>query len=151
MPFERYTPNPTARSNEPAVTITQQSRIKLSAQAVQLLADATHVHLLWDRVARLLGIEPAPPSSPDSVKLGLNRGGGTREIARKDFVDMLGLDLTAARRWSAYLNDDGVLCADLSAPGDIVSSNRASVPARVSTARIPTRTPRNPARGYGRF
>lgn len=132
MPVDTVLPVPnfetfrrtSARPEGPSVTLTQRGQLNLSAAAVTLLGTPDHVRLLWDRQARILGIQPASEGDADALRLSVSRGIGTRTVAAKAFADWAGIPLGAAEQWQAYL-EGGVLCADLSQRGRAVSSNRA--------------------------
>ena len=119
-PFRRATP----RAEGPTATLTERGVLTLSREAVELIGSPEHVRLLWDRDARVLGVQAASTDHPDALRLSITRGMGARNIAAKDFARWADIDLTPTRRWPAHL-DGEVLCVDLSTPGTKVTSNRA--------------------------
>ncbi|MGB7449085.1 MAG: hypothetical protein WA892_08165 [Ornithinimicrobium sp.] len=122
-----------------SVTVQKHGLISLHAAAHQMLDEAEAVTLMWDAERRLIGLKPCDTSDPNGYPARPTGGStvstdsnGAQKRASKGrsvlvagtmFTQYIGLDTSAAHRWTPKLEGD-VLVVDLKEEGQRVVSNR---------------------------
>jgi hypothetical protein len=83
-PFEVFDPASAATRRVPTIYVLSEGRLKLNAEAVRRLGDATWVQLLWDDATKRIGIKPAEETSRAAVRV--TPGESQATITSKAFV-----------------------------------------------------------------
>lgn len=125
--FEVFQKGSAPVATVPSVTIQKRGLMSLNRAAHRLLDSAEAVELLWDSERRVIGIRPAPIESPNAYPARPQSAvsdKGPILIAGSLFTRFIGLDTSQAQRWVPSV-EDGILCIDLNAPAQRVTSNRS--------------------------
>lgn len=127
--FESFSRRMLPLKVEPFVTIQKRGTISLNRSAFAALGAPDAVELLYDRQRGIVGLRAIDPRAENAyqVRRTSSSASGPWVISAMAFTKFYDIDTSCSRRWVAFL-DDGVLCADLSADGTQVSSNRAAKP-----------------------
>jgi hypothetical protein len=99
------------------VTMQKRGSLSLNASAYLAMGSPKAVHLLYDRVERVIGIRPADPDDPDSYPprtLPKRGETGPHVVTAAAFTSHYEID-TTPRRYRAFFKD-GILCIDLKQP-----------------------------------
>jgi len=125
MAFETFKRQRAPVTDEPAITIQKRGAISLNAAAYGLLGSPDHVELLYDRAERLIGIRKVDSTVPHAyVVRPLGKSGTTHLVSGSAFMAWYGIELDAARRWIARIQDE-TLILDLKEEGVAVTGNRS--------------------------
>ncbi len=112
--FTRFTGKQRPAS-PPTLTIQRSGNVTISRGASEALGWPSHIVLLFDEAARVLGLQPAAADEPGAYALRLvSDKGTTRTFSFAALARAYGIPLTPSRRYRAELVD-GVLEVDLSA------------------------------------
>jgi hypothetical protein len=139
MAFEVFTRSRAPFPKEPAVTIHKRGLLSLNGAAFLALDRPLAVTLMFDREVGTIGLQPVDVTVADCrfVRQGSSGPNGPFLISAIAFLRYYDLRLPQALRWPAELRE-GVLCVDVSGPGQPVTSNRsmsqAGPPQRLVTA-----------------
>jgi hypothetical protein len=126
MGFEVFEKNSAPIPTVPAVTIQRRGLISLNRAAFEQFGRPEAVELLWDSDRKVIGLRPTNPENPNAYPARPQSAKSNRGpvlIAGNLFTRYIGLDTSEARRWVPTL-EEGILCIDLSEPGQKVTSNR---------------------------
>jgi hypothetical protein len=126
MGFEVYQKGSAPVPTTPSVTIQKRGLLSINRAAYELIGKPEGVELLWDAENRIIALRPAPLSNQNAYPVraqGTHADRGPWLIAGTLFTQFIGLDTTAARRWSPNV-EDGLLLIDISKPGATASSPR---------------------------
>jgi hypothetical protein len=124
MSFETFKRQRTPVSREPFITLQKQGAISFNTAAYEALHSPKHVELLYDREARLIGLQKAAPTVAHAYPVRpLGKSGTTHVVSGKAFLTYYGIEIDVARRWKAELRD-GMLVIDLKQRGTDVSGHR---------------------------
>lgn len=128
MGFEVFEKKSAPLAKVPSVTIQRRGLISLNRAAYALIDNPEAVVLLWDQERRVIGLKPAPiedqnayparPQTPKSDK-------GPVMVAGSLFTQYYKIDTAESYRWVPTVVD-GILCIDISKPGQKVTSNRSA-------------------------
>lgn len=127
MAFKVFEKGSAPASNVPSATIQKRGLISLNRAAFGMIGSPDAVELLWDADRQVVGLRPSSPSNPNAYPARPQSQGSSKGpilIAGSLFTRYIGLDTTEARRWVPSV-EDGVLCLDLTTPGQRVRSNRS--------------------------
>lgn len=107
----------------PSVTLTWRGAISFSFAAWEQLGSPEAVTLLYDEDQRIVGFKAADGAERNAYAVRAN--GSVRTVMAVAFCDYIGVRGTGeSRRWPVYV-EDGIACADLKQPGELVTSSRA--------------------------
>jgi hypothetical protein len=124
--FETFHRSKLRLSDEPTVTVHHRGTLSLNASAFTCLGQPVAVDLLFDRELRIIGLQPADPSSRHCVFI--RRAGPTARgpflVSARSYAKFYDIDIPQTMRWPAELIG-GVLCVNIDDPGVPVTSNRA--------------------------
>ena len=108
------------------------------ARALQRATDPADLRTAWvairaawaasyDRVARIVGLRPAGPSSAQAYQLrpAAGVGHGPYVVSAIAFTKFYEISTDQSLRWTAHMVD-GVLCVELDSSSTPVTSNRAA-------------------------
>lgn len=125
MPFEVFEKSSAPLAKVPTVTIQKRGLISLNRSAYAMIDEAPAVEFLWDRDARIIGLRPAAETNPNAYPLRpqSKNAAAPLVIAGSAFTKFHKIDTTEARRYVPTVHQ-GVLCIDISKPGQRVTSNR---------------------------
>lgn len=128
MGFEVFQKSSAPVSRVPSVTLQKKGLLSINRAAHALIGSPEAVQLLWDPERRVMGLKPVPeadpngyPARPQSAKTGK----GPILVAATKFTQFYDIDTTTSLRYVPFA-EDGVLCIDVSKPGQPVTSNRVS-------------------------
>ncbi len=126
MAFEVFQKGSAPVSTVPSATIQKRGIISLNRAAFDLIGKPPAIELLWDNDRRVIGLRPAPLESPNAypARPQSSSGKGPILIAGSLFTKYIGVGTSEAARYVPTL-EDGILCIDLSTPGQRVTSNRS--------------------------
>jgi hypothetical protein len=126
--FEVFEKGSAPRSSVPTVTIQKRGLMSLNQPAFAMIGEPEGVELLWDPERRVIGIRPAPLTSPNAYPARPQSPSSAKRgpilIAGNLFTRHIGLDTSEARRWVPVM-ENGILCIDLNTPGQRARSNRS--------------------------
>lgn len=127
--FESFSRTMLPLKADPQLTVQKRGAISLNRSAFAALGFPDSIELLYDREQRVVGLRPVDPKADNAyaVRRASTSTSGPWVISAMAFTKYYDIDTTRTLRWPAYLDND-VLCADLSAPGIAVTSNRARRP-----------------------
>ena len=125
--FEVFTRRMTPSSNAPSVTIQKRGTISLNKASFDALGKPDAIELLYDRTARIVGLRPAEPGTPQAYPLrpGAGVGHGPYVVSAIAFTKFYEIPTDKSLRWQAQLVE-GVLCVELDSIATEVTSNRAA-------------------------
>lgn len=128
MAFETFTKRMVPLVQQPYVTLQKRGTISMNKAAHHLLGDPEAVELLYDADASLVGFRAVDSKVEHAYAIRAmaahKEDSGTYMVSGTAFFKYYKIDTSEARRYPATLNDDGILCLDLSSGGTIVTSNR---------------------------
>ncbi len=125
--FETFSRRLLSLQAQPHVTIQRRGSMSLNQSALQALGGPEAVELLYDRAAAIVGLRAVDPHSDSAyqVRRASRSPTGPWVISAMAFTKFYGIDVSATRRWPAYV-EDSVLCVDLAAAPVAVSGERRS-------------------------
>lgn len=128
MAFEVFTKKMVPLASLPYVTLQRRGTISMNKSAHHLMGDPDAVELLYDAEAKVMGFRAVEETVEHAYAIrsmgGKGKDSSTYMVSGRGFFKYYGIDTDVARRYGATLNDDGILCLDLSKPGTVVTSNR---------------------------
>lgn len=127
MAFKVFEKGSAPVSTVPTATIQKRGLISLNRAAFELIGSPQGVELLWDEERRVIGLRPADLAGPNTYPAraqSSKTNSGPVLIAGNLFTKFIGLDTSEAKRY-VPTTEDGILCIDVSKPGQTVQSNRA--------------------------
>lgn len=127
MGFEVFQKSSAPLAKVPSVTIQRRGLISLNRSAWALIDNTEFVELLYDPAARVIGLRPALATSPNAYPVRPQASNSTKGpvlIAGQMFTKYYGIDTEQAVRYLDPKVEDGILCVDLKAEGQRVTSNR---------------------------
>lgn len=115
--FESFSRRMLPLKSQPHVTIQKRGSMSLNRSAFVALGEPESVELLFDRTASIVGLRATAPNAENAyhVRRSSRSSSGPWLISAMAFIKFYDVDVSATRRWPAYLDDD-VLCVDLSVP-----------------------------------
>lgn len=115
--FESFSRRMLPLRDEPAVTIQKRGSMSLNRSAYVALGEPVSIELLYDREASIVGLRATDTQAPNAyhVRQSVRSGNGPWLISAMAFVKFYELDVSATRRWPAFLDGD-ILCVDLTGP-----------------------------------
>jgi hypothetical protein len=122
--FEVFARTHARQARGPTLTVTVRGTLNLNAAAWELLGRPETVELLYARDERTIGLRPVGQDEPTAYLARPIGDGRTRMVSARSFCEWIGADLSAARRYR-FAMIDGIGCADLNDPAQVVTSNRA--------------------------
>lgn len=126
--FEVFDKRVAPTTAELYVTIQKRGTISLNQAAHAALGKPEAVELLFDAGEQIMGLRPADAVAAHGYTLrpSSKRGGivSVYVFSGVAFVRYYDIDVSASRRWKAYM-EDGVLCVKLLDPAIEVVGNRA--------------------------
>lgn len=125
--FETFTKGLVPLKRQPRVTIQKRGTISLNKAAYHALGKPGFVELLYDAEHAIMGLRTAQPQVTHAYPVRSSSGtdNGPFVISAMAFTHFYDIDMSASRRWPAYLEGD-VLCADLTGPCTIVTATRST-------------------------
>lgn len=126
MAFEVFQKSSAPLTKIPTVTVQARGLISINRSAASLIETPEAVELLWDPARRVIGLRGSSISNPNAYPLrsqSATSDKGPLLVAGSAFTKFYGIDTSEARRYVPTL-EDGVLCVNLSEPGQRVVSNR---------------------------
>jgi len=129
--FEVFDKRASTSSKTPMVTIQKGGHFSLNKAAYEAVGAPDTMELLYDRDEKLIGFQPAAPTSPRAypVKmLGANATG--RLVAGQAFCKYYDIDASVARRYEVRMSD-GILVLDLKGESNVVTGPRSAMKSRL--------------------
>jgi hypothetical protein len=126
--FESFDRSLVVRAKTPTVRIRARGTLSLNVAAFLSLGSPQAVELLFDQVARIIGLRPIDHHFAHPCLMGSSStsGRGPHVVSVLAFLRYYELHLSQTLRWVPYL-DDGVLCVNLDDPAAVpVTSNRSA-------------------------
>ena len=121
MPFEVFTHHSTRAARGSTVTITARGGLTLSADAYHLLAEPSHVDLLFDVDTQTIALRASAADSTNAYPV--RQQGKSFLVSGTAFARFNGIDTSRSRRWPARM-EDGMLQFTLTDQAASVTSNR---------------------------
>lgn len=121
MSFEVFTQPSTSRRKGATVTINVNGDFSLSAESFKLLAEPTHVELLFDKETQTVAFRAAGADSLSAYPV--RRPAKSFLVSCTAFARSHGIDTSESRRWPAR-QEDGMLQFVLTAESAPVTGNR---------------------------
>ncbi len=132
MGFEVFQKSSAPLAKVPTVTVQRRGLFSLNRSAHALIGSPAAVELLWDAERRVIGLRPADLMNPNAYPARPQQSGSDKGpviVAGTAFTQFYGIDTKETRRW-VPTEEDGILCVDISQPGQKVTSNRRSAGTR---------------------
>lgn len=130
--FEVFQKNSAPLAKVPTVTLQRRGLLSLNRSAYALIGNPAAVELLWDPERQVIGLRPAEETNPNAYPArpqASNSDRGPFLIAGTAFTQYYKIDTSETQRWVPQV-EDGILCIDISKPGQKATSNRAKAAAR---------------------
>lgn len=127
MGFEVFQKTSAPLAKVPSVTLQKTGVLSINRSAMALIETPTQVELLWDADRKIIGLRATDPNNPNAYPArpqNAREDKGPILVAGATFTQYYKIDTTVSRRWVPFV-EGGVLCIDLSKPGQTVSSNRS--------------------------
>lgn len=127
MGFEVFQKTSAPLAKVPSVTLQKTGVLSLNRAAMALIDTPTYVELLWDADRKVMGLRAAAEANPNAYPArpqNAKADKGPILVAAGTFAQYYKIELEASRRWTPFV-EEGVLCIDMSQPGQLVSSNRS--------------------------
>ena len=118
MPFERYRRGQARTTASPTLTVQRGGVISFNQAAHELLGEPKAVELLYDPEREIIGLESSDLGAGNAypVRAGTGKNSMVYMVSGAGFTKFYGIDTDAARRYTAFLTEGGMLCADLNSP-----------------------------------
>lgn len=126
MAFEVFEKKSAPLAKIPSVTVQRRGLISLNRSAHALIGSPEAVEFLWDGERRIIGLRATEETNPNAYPVrpqSSKSEGGPVLVAGSAFTKFHGIDTSKAYRYVPTL-EDGILCIDVSEPGQPVTSNR---------------------------
>ena len=156
MPFEVFQKGSAPVPTVPFVTIQKRGLMSMNQRAFEMMGEPDAIEFLWDADRRIVGLRAAGLTNPNAYPTraqAAKNGRGTYLVAATLFTQYIGIDTSEARRWVPEIVD-GILCIDLTTPGQLATSprGRKTTPTTESAAtsgEVPSSTPNGPSSQLG--
>lgn len=128
MGFETYQKGSAPMPRVPSVTLQKRGLLSVNRAAHALIGSPDAVELLWDPERHVIGLKPATETDPNAYPARpqtAKTGRGPILVAGTKFTQYYAIDTTSSMRYVPF-EEDGILCIDISKPGQPVTSNRTS-------------------------
>lgn len=126
MAFEVFQKGSAPLPKVPSVTIQKRGLLSLNRAAYALIGSPNAVELLWDPDQRVIGIRPSDEANPNAypARPQSKAGKGPILVAGSMFTQYYEIDTAQSLRY-VPVEQGGILCIDLTHPGQPVNNNRS--------------------------
>lgn len=126
MGFELFQKNSAPLAKVPTVTIQRKGLFSMNRSAYALIGTPAAVELLWDAERQIIGLRPTEETNPNAYPARPQQPKSDRGpvlVAGTAFTQFYKIDTSQTQRW-VPVEEGGILCVDISKPGQKVTSNR---------------------------